>query len=235
MTELKKIVDTYQKNINELESDLVEQKTDQDESHKYEALHKRDNEMTTFMETFEETKESESRQIEQLENTIVTILEHTSKGIAKSGALPSRSDVKDMKGDLAYTKGLVEDSENTFARVKVELEQRQNDLEKINTLEGKIERENKNMDEKLRSMQDEMENKFPKIENIKGEYDNEKRRLGDLKEQLALVKPGLAKHMTSHSIKHDTKKNQVLQNDIYKQLSNLEKKIANNESQVYSL
>jgi intraflagellar transport protein 74 len=235
IAELKKIIDTYQKNINELETDLAEQKTDQDESHKYEALHKRDREMTQFMETFDETCETETRQLEQLEANIVTLLEHMSKGITKSTALPSKNDVSNMKGDLAYTKGLVEDSENTYARVKVELEQRQNDLEKINTLEGKIERENKNMDEKLRTMQDEMENKFPKIDNLKGEYDNEKKRLTDLKNQLFKIKPGLAKHMTAHSIQHDTKKNQVLQSDVYKQLTALEKKIATNESQIYSL
>jgi intraflagellar transport protein 74 len=235
ITELKKIIDTYQKNINELESDLVEQKTDQDEAHKYEALHKRDREMTQFMETFDETKETESQQLTQLEGTITTLLEHMSKSISKSSALPSRGDVSNMKGDLAYTKGLVEDSENTYARVKVELEQRQADLDKINTLEGKIERENKNMDEKLKTMQDEMENKFPKIDNIKADYDKEKKRLGDLKQQLARIKPGLAKHMTSHSIVHDTKKNQILQSDVHKQLTALEKKIATNESQIYSL
>lgn len=235
MTELKKIIDTYQKNINELETDLAEQKTDQDESHKYEALHKRDKEMTVFMETFEETRENESKQIDQLEANVVTLLSHMSKSITKSTALPSKENVSNMKGDLAYTKGLVEDSENTYARVKVELDQRQNDLEKINTLEGKIERENKNMDEKLKTMQDEMENKFPRIDQAKAEYDNEKKRLSDLKQQLARIKPGLSKHMTSHSIQHDTKKNQVLQSDVYKQLTNLEKKIGSNEQQVYSL
>jgi len=235
ITELKKIIDTYQKNISELETDLTEQKTDQDESHKYEALHKRDREMTQFMENFDQTKDEETKQVEQLESTICTLLEHMSNSITKSTALPTKSDVKNMKGDLAYTKGLVEDSESTYARVKVELDQRQADLDKINTLEGKIERENKNMDEKLKTMQDEMENKFPKIDQIKGEYDQEKKRLTDLKHQLARVKPGLAKHMTSHSIQHDTKKNQVLQSDVYKQLNALEKKIATNESQIFSL
>lgn len=235
ITELKKIIETYQKNINELEADLSEQKTDQDESKKYEALHKRDREMTQFMENFENTKAEESLQVEQLENTITTLLEHMSKSISKSTAMPSKGDVSNMKGDLVYTKGLVEDSENTYARVKVELEQRQADLDKINTLEGKIDRENKNMDEKLKNMQDEMENKFPKIDQIKSEYDQEKRRLTDLKQQLAKIKPGLSKHMTTQSIKHDTKKNQVLQSEVYKQLNALENKIATNESQIFSL
>lgn len=235
ITELDKIISTYKKNITELEVDLAETKTDQDESQKYEILHKRDREMTQFMENFEETREGELRQVEELEATIVTLLKHMSKSIQKSTALPSKGDVSNMKGDLAYTKGLVEGSENTFARVKIELEQRNNDLEKINTLEGKIERENKNMDDKLKNMQDEMENKFTKIESLKGDYENEKRRLIDLKKQLTKVKPGLSKYMTYYAMKYDTGKNQVLQSDIYKQLNALEKKMATNESQVYAL
>jgi len=203
--------------------------------YRYEILHKRDQEMTQFMENFEETKASEMKQVEQLESTIVTLLGYMSKSISKSTALPSKSDVSNMKGDLAYTKGLVEDSENTFARVKIELEQRNNDLDKINTLEGKIEKENKNMDEKLKNMQDEMENKFPKIDQIKGEYENEKKRLFDLKKQLTNIKPGLTKYMTYYAMEYDTGKNQLLQNDIYKQLNGLEKKMATNESQIYSL
>lgn len=34
------------------------------------------------------------------------------------------------------------------------------------------------------------------------------------------VKPGLEKQMTYHSMKHDTLKNQILQNDLYKNLDN---------------
>lgn len=235
ITELNKIVDTYKKNINELEIDLAESKTDQDESHKYEILHKRDREMTQFMDNFEETRASEIRQVEELESTVVTLLEHMSKSIKRTTAMPSKDKVDNMHGELIHNKNLIEDSENTYARVKIELDQRNGDLEKINTLEGKIERENKNMDDKLKNMQDEMENKFPRIDEIKGEYENEKKRLIDLKKNLTKVKPGLSKYMTYYSMQYDTGKNQVLQNDVYKQMNGLEKKMATNESQIYAL
>ena len=35
----------------------------------------------------------------------------------------------------------MENAENTYARLKVELEQRQNDLDKIKSLEGRIDNE----------------------------------------------------------------------------------------------
>jgi len=41
--------------------------------------------------------------------------------------------------------------------------------------------------------------------------------------------------MTYHSMKHDTKKNQILQSDIYNRLNDIEKKLINNESQIYAI
>lgn len=49
------------------------------------------------------------------------------------------------------------------------------------------------------------------------------------------IQPGLEKQMTYHSMKHDTLKNQILQNEIYKNLDNTEKKMMFNEQQIYAM
>lgn len=36
-------------------------------------------------------------------------------------------------------------------------------------------------------------------------------------------------------MKHDTKKNQIVQSDIYNRLNDIEKKLINNESQIYAI
>lgn len=41
--------------------------------------------------------------------------------------------------------------------------------------------------------------------------------------------------MTYHAMKHDTKKNQILQSDIYNRLNDIEKKLILNESQIYAI
>jgi hypothetical protein len=41
--------------------------------------------------------------------------------------------------------------------------------------------------------------------------------------------------MTYHAMKHDTKKNQILQSDIYNRLNDIEKKLIQNESQIYGI
>ena len=119
--ELRKLIDTYQRNIEELETDLAENKTEKHEVNKFDVLQKKDQEMTEFMDTFEQTKESETNQILELEKTIPILLEHMSQTLQKSTALPSKDQMNEMKGDNKFREGQVQDSENTLARVKVEL------------------------------------------------------------------------------------------------------------------
>ena len=89
--------------------------------------------------------------------------------------------------------------------------------------------------EKIAQMEDDMENKFTKTDQLKEEFDQEKRRLAVLRELLKTAKPGLSKEMTFHSMKHDTKKNQILQNDIYKRINEVESKLITNESNIYGI
>ena len=63
--------------------------------------------------------------------------------------LPTAHDVNNYKDDLAFKKGQLDNAENTYARLKVELEQRQNDLDKIKTLEGRIDKEMQQVTEKI--------------------------------------------------------------------------------------
>ena len=70
-----------------------------------------------------------------------------------------------------------------------------------------------------------MNNKFTKVDDLKVEFDREKVRLASIKQMLSQYKSGLCKQMTYHSMKHDTKKNQILQSDIYNRLNDIEKKL----------
>ena len=63
------------------------------------------------------------------------------------------------------------------------------------------------MTEKITQMEDEMTNKFTKTDDLKVDFDREKVRLAAIRAFLSQYKPGLAKQMTYHAMKHDTKKN----------------------------
>ena len=96
---------------------------------------------------------------------------------------------------MAYKEGLVENSETTYARLKVELEQRQADLEKINNLDVKISKEMKTVTEKLEQMEDEMNNKFTGVDQLRKNFENEKQRMGSLRGKLQTLNPGINKQV----------------------------------------
>ena len=84
-------------------------------------------------------------------------------------------------------------------------------------------------------MQGDMDQKFTKTDDLKSTFDQEKKRMSLIKQFLNQYKNGLSKQITYHSMKHDTKKNQILQSEIYNRLNEMEKKLIQNESQIYSI
>jgi hypothetical protein len=48
-------------------------------------------------------------------------------------------------------------------------------------------------------------------------------------------KVALSKQSTYHAMKHDTRRNMILQHDIYKRLFDIEKRLITNESQIYAI
>jgi CRISPR/Cas system-associated endonuclease Cas1 len=79
-------------------------------------------------------------------------------------------------------------------------------------------------------MEDDMNNKFTKTDQLKSDFEREKQRLTRVKQFVAVYRQGLSKQVTFHSMKHDTKKNQILRNEIYNRLNDIEKKLIQNES-----
>ena len=79
--------------------------------------------------------------------------------------------------------------------------------------------------EKLNQMEDEMHNKFTKTDDLKVDFEREKVRLAAIRQFLSQYKRNLQTQSTYHSMKHDTKKNQIQQSEIYNRLHDIEKKL----------
>jgi hypothetical protein len=84
-------------------------------------------------------------------------------------------------------------------------------------------------------MNDDIANKFTKTDDLKRQFDDEKVRLSHIRAFLKTYKNGLTKQVTYHSMRHDTKKNKILASEIYNRLNNIEKKLIENESQIYAI
>ena len=145
--------------------------------------------------------------------------------MARQNKLPTQQMVEEMKNDLKFKQGQLEDSETTAARLRVQKEQIKADLDKVKSLEERIVNELKSAEQKITSMEDDMKNKFTKTDDLKRQFDEQKYRLSTIKNFLQSYRNGLTKQVTFHSMKHDTKKNQILQSEIYNRLNDIEKKL----------
>jgi chromosome segregation ATPase len=122
----------------ELEREVEERRSEAGDSAKYEALFKKDAEMTEFIDRFEEVREREVGAQRRTQDTILALLEHISEGLLREAALPSREAAEDMREDLADKQRELKASEMTAESLKEQLRLRQLELEKIGALEGTI-------------------------------------------------------------------------------------------------
>lgn len=90
-----------------------------------------------------------------------------------------------MKADLNFKQRQMNDAGDTAARLQVEVEQKKQELEKIKSLEGKIEKEMQQVAEGIEKMTDEMNNKFSRTSEVTAQAESDKRRLKLIKHLVA--------------------------------------------------
>jgi len=103
--EMKKMVDTYNQNIKEIDQDLREKNTQSGEEQKYEILYQKEKEINQFTEQFEVEKKQYEKEINEHQILISALLEHMQKDMARQNKLPTSSQVNEMKDDLKFKQG----------------------------------------------------------------------------------------------------------------------------------
>ena len=169
------------------------------------------------------------------QETITALLEHMSKNMHRQTALPGVNQVEEMKRDLNFKQRQLNEAESTAASLQVEVEARKADLEKITNLEGRMDKEMEVYQENINRMEDEMNNKFTRQDELQAEHESEKQRLQSIRQQVNAYRTGMTKQSTYHAMKHDTRRNMILQNEIYNRLNEVEKRLITNESTIYGI
>jgi len=108
---------------------------------------------------------------------------------------------------LNFKERQLNDAQSTAAKLAVEVEARQQDLEKIKSLEGRIDTEMATVADGINKMEDDMSNKFCRVDDLKAKFENEKMRIALVRTYVAKYKNALKQQTTNHSMKHDTRRN----------------------------
>lgn len=225
-SELREKTETVNGEIQQLDMDLEEHQGERNV--KYKELKKREETMDEFLETFEEVKANEQARKQQLESNIVNVLEHMSRGMARTKHLPSPAELQRMKDDLNFKETEMHKSQSTAASLGSEHTRLQMDLEKVEQLETKITTELESLKERIQTMTLELET-FSDLDALTDQSEEKKARLYKEKKTLSARKETFKKHVQSLSSFYDATKSKLMENETHSQLGNLERKWQHHE------
>ena len=103
LADARKMVDQYNRQIKEIETDLKDgKKAGGEDMAKYEILYKKEKEINEFMDKYEQDKKVYTEKVTDSQETITALLEHMQKNLARQNKLPSQANVEEMKNDLKF-------------------------------------------------------------------------------------------------------------------------------------
>jgi len=125
---------------------------------KQQELFARDKEMSELIDNFDEQKAAEEKKTAAAQSEIVRLLQSISRKteFLENANNMSTQKLTEIKADLDFKQIQMDNSANTSSRLAQELDKRKLELEKINTLDSKINTEIKQLDEKMATMKSEL-------------------------------------------------------------------------------
>jgi len=214
--------------LSDLNTDLAERKSEGGDSQKYDVLFERDKEMTAFIDAFEETRQKELDERTKIQETVVGLLEHISEGLGRTGAMPSQSRVAEMRDDLSFKQRQLDSAASTKTRLETELKKKNQELEKINTLDEKISVELASLHTKIKSMQEEIVS-FNQKDRVKSAASDTESKLRKAKLSYVSRRDNIKQQTNLLRSEYEQKKSALQENETAKGMEALENKLRHYE------
>merc|ERR1719164_137079 len=216
--------------LHQVENNLDASKGGRSEKHK--ELQLKDQEMSKYLEAYPEEKKKNVESVLRAEKNVVTLLKIISGEISRSSALPSQGDVGQMNQDLAFKQSQFENAESTLQRVQLELNERKQDLERVEELERKMNQEMDNLNQKMDEMRDEIK-VFENLDALRGRADHEKKMFRQRQKTLKKRRDALKCQLKVQADKMESMKKDPKDQEKVAELESLEKNIKTKEDNLF--
>jgi intraflagellar transport protein 74 len=160
---LKLACERLRSQIQEVVSDSKEKKDENSDQQKYEVLFTKDQEMTQFIDSFDETKAEEEKKLKQKQDSIVRLLENITKALHLPSDVSPEAHMNEMEDELDFKNKQLQNSESTQSRLEGELAKREGELEKIESLDVKISQELQQVEDKMKQYQNEIQHTLSRL------------------------------------------------------------------------
>ncbi|XP_004638624.1 intraflagellar transport protein 74 homolog [Octodon degus] len=228
LTDIKEKINQFNEEIRQLDMDLEDHQGEMNQ--KYKELKKREENMDTFIDTFEETKNQELERKAHLEASIVALLEHCSRNINRMKQISSitNQELKMMQDDLNFKSTEMQKSQSTARNLTSDSQRLQLDLQKMELLESKMIEEQHSLKSKIKQMTADLEtyNDLPALK-LSGE--EKRKKLHQERMVLSTRKNAFKKITEKLNSEYETLRTQLQENETHSQLTNLERKWQHHE------
>ncbi|KAK0148967.1 Intraflagellar transport protein 74 [Merluccius polli] len=192
---------------------------------KYKELKRREEEIDRFLELFEEARVQEMTKSTQQQNNIVILLEQSSKNLSSLHqiAMVTVSQLKSMHEVLSNKEKEVVQSQTTARGLTTESHRLQQDLEKVQQLEGKITGELGALKEQIVTMKAELLT-YCDLDTLKSTAEIKKKTLQEDCVSMTQQRDYLRQLLQQLNKNYEGLKSKLKENETHTQLANMERK-----------
>lgn len=178
-----------------------------------------------FLESFEEARAQEEERLKQGQENIVSLLEHCSRNMLRLRQVDTvtASELRNMQEVLVSKETEVVQSESTARGLTTESQRLQQDLEKVQQLEGKITGELSTLQERVSTMQSELHT-YRDLDTLRLAAEDKKKRLQEEQVSLTQRRDAFGQLLEEMNHKYEALKTKLQENETHAQLANLERK-----------
>uniref|UniRef100_A0A669DH78 Intraflagellar transport 74 n=1 Tax=Oreochromis niloticus TaxID=8128 RepID=A0A669DH78_ORENI len=178
-----------------------------------------------FLESFEESRAQEEERLKQGQENIVSLLEHCSRNMLRLRQVDTvtASELRNMQEVLVSKETEVVQSESTARGLTTESQRLQQDLEKVQQLEGKITGELSTLQERVSTMQSELHT-YRDLDTLRLTAEEKKKRLQEEQVSLTQRRDAFGQLLEEMNQEYEALKTKLQENETHAQLANLERK-----------
>uniref|UniRef100_A0A8C3AA65 Intraflagellar transport 74 n=1 Tax=Cyclopterus lumpus TaxID=8103 RepID=A0A8C3AA65_CYCLU len=180
---------------------------------------------TGYLESFEESRAQEQDKMTLSQENIVSLLEHCSRNMLRLHQVDTvtASELRNMQEVLVSKETEVVQSESTARGLTTESQRLQQDLEKVQQLEGKITGELSTLQERVSTMESELVT-YRDLDALRHTAEEKKKRLQEDRVSLTQRRDSFRQLLEEMNQKYEALKTTLQENETHAQLANLERK-----------
>jgi intraflagellar transport protein 74 len=204
------------------------------EDAKYDLLVKRDQEMTSFIDKFDDVRGGILGEQELAKSTITGLLEHIGTGIDDSTNLPDADVKAEMEDAKVFKERNLATAKKTMSSLTAERNKREKELEMLRSSEPKLIREIAGLKDAMVRMNAEIK-EFSNIDTVNRKFDRTQRELQDLRKSYVKRRDSIRQQIQGISAESESLKKQLSSNDTDKELEETEKRLKHYERTIFDV